>query len=285
MSLPAGRDAASPGGRRVLVTRPPDQAREWVVRFVEHGIDAVALPLIDIGPLVDSRPVAAAWHALGERHALMFVSANAVVQFFAARPAGASWPVDLIAAAPGPGTSATLREAGVPAGAIVEPDADAGHFDSESLWAAMSRRAWPGRSVLILRGASDETAAQGQGREWLAERLREAGASVASLAVYRRGPPAFDAAQSQRWRAMLDAPSRHLALISSSEALDHGEALAQAQQRAEAWHALPVVATHPRIAQHARDCGFAKVIDAKAGLAELIETLKSHGAGPASAPR
>lgn len=285
MSLTAGRGAAMQVGRRVLVTRPADQARDAVERLRAQDIDAVALPLIDIGPLADPRPVGEAWQSLGERHALMFVSANAVAQFFAARPGGATWPNKLLAAAPGPGTAAALRAAGVPAEAIVQPDAHAGQFDSESLWLAMSRRAWQGHSVLIVRGATDEADAQGQGREWLAERLRAAGARVASLAVYRRGAPRFDAAQSQTWQAMLDAPAAHLLLVSSSEALDHGEAIAQAQQRGAAWHAQTVVATHPRIAQHARALGFAGVVDAKAGLDELAACLKSHGAGRAQAPR
>jgi uroporphyrinogen-III synthase len=267
--------------RRVLVTRPADQAKDWAARLCGAGIDAVALPLIGIGPLHDTGAVTAVWQTLDRREALMFVSANAAAQFFAARPAGISWPSHLIAAAPGPGTSAALRGAGVPAASIVEPQADAARFDSESLWAAMSRASWQGRSVLILRGGSDDADAQGQGREWLAERLREAGAEVESLAVYRRMAPEFDAAERIRWQAALDAPAAHLWLFSSSESVDHGEARAQAEGRAVAWHAATAVTTHPRIAQHARELGFADVVDAKAGFAEVAETLKSLVQPPA----
>lgn len=262
------------GKRRVLVTRPADQAKDWAARLCGEGIDAAALPLIGIGALPDPQPLAEAWRTLDRRQALMFVSANAVVQFFAAQPAGVAWPSQLLAAAPGPGTSAALREAGVPAASIVEPAADAARFDSESLWAAMARHAWTGHRVLILRGGSDEADGQGQGREWLAERLREAGAEVESLAVYRRTAPAFDAAQAALWQAALDLPAGHVWLFSSSEAMDHGEARAHADGRVSAWHAATAVATHPRIAGHARELGFAEVIDAKAGFTELVRTLK-----------
>lgn len=280
MSPPAGSGAgaATPGARRVLVTRPIDQAKDWAARLHGHGIDALALPLIGIGPLSDTRPVAAAWRALGERQALMFVSANAVAQFFAARPLGAAWPAALMAAAPGPGTSAALRDAGVPAASIVEPESSAARFDSESLWAAMASRSWTACSVLIVRGASDDAEPQGQGREWLAQRLRESGAVVDSLAVYRRMAPRFDAAHTLLWQAALDAPETHLWLFSSSEAMDHGEARAQAEGRALAWHAAAAVTTHPRMAQHARELGFADVTDAKAGLAEVVAVLRSHTA-------
>jgi len=271
-------------GRRVLVTRPADQAHDWAARLCDQGFDAVALPLIGIGPVADPQPVIDAWRAIGARDALMFVSANAVLQFFAARPSGSAWPPQLLAAAPGPGTASALRDAGVPAAAILEPDARAARFDSESLWEALAARDWRGRKLLILRGGADDGEA-GQGREWLAERWREAGAQVESLAVYRRSAPTFDATQSAHWQAALDRPHQHLWLFSSSEAVDRGEARARAEQRTSAWRAAPALATHPRIAEHARALGFATVVEAKAGFAEVVAALKAAAsAGPTVGP-
>jgi uroporphyrinogen-III synthase len=274
LNLAAGGNQGLRHVRRVLVTRPADQAQDWVARLCSEGIDAVALPLIGIGPVHDPQPVVGAWRSMDRRDALMFVSANAVAQFFAAKPAGVSWPQQLMAAAPGPGTAAALRTAGVPAASIIEPAANAAGFDSESLWAVMGLRSWQDGSVLIVRGGTDEADAQGQGREWLAQRLREAGAQVESLAVYRRTAPEFDASQSLLWQDALDRPDDHLWLFSSSEAVDHGEARAQSEHRADAWHAAPVVATHPRIAQHARELGFGDVVEAKGGLVEVVWVLK-----------
>ena len=70
---------------RVIVTRPAREAAHWVEQLGTHGIDAVALPLIAIGPCTDP----ATLHALAQAHArladyraLMFVSGNAATHFF-----------------------------------------------------------------------------------------------------------------------------------------------------------------------------------------------------------
>ena len=174
---------------RVLVTRPEEQAREWVARLAERGVVAAALPLIAIEAPADPVPVRLAWQTLSQRSLLVFVSPNAVTQFFAQRPAGGDWPAALRFGSPGPGTSAALRAAGVAPGAIVEPPLDAGRFDSEALWAVLGPLGpWQGRSVLIVRGSVDGEA-QGRGREWLSQVLRDAGAHVDLVAAYRRVPP------------------------------------------------------------------------------------------------
>ena len=59
----------------------------------QRGIQAEALPLIDIVSVPDLAPARTAWAQLAHYAALMFVSGNAVEHFFAARPAP-SGPVD-----------------------------------------------------------------------------------------------------------------------------------------------------------------------------------------------
>ena len=71
------------GARRLLVTRPADQAGPWVQRLREAGIDAVALPLMGVAPVEDGAPVVQAWEQLAARDLVMFVSPNAVAQFVA----------------------------------------------------------------------------------------------------------------------------------------------------------------------------------------------------------
>ena len=133
----------------VLVTRPAREAQRWVQRLRQRGLDATALPLIDIGPAPDAAPVRAAWDRLTGFDAVMFVSGNAVDGFFSFRPAaGDCWSVQSGSAgprawAPGPGTSQALLEAGVPAAAIDQPPATAPQFDSEALWGRVgTRRLW-----------------------------------------------------------------------------------------------------------------------------------------------
>ena len=73
---------------RVIVTRPRAQASSFVQALQQDGIDAVALPLIDICPVADVQPLRQAWAELPEQALVMFVSANAVQALMAQRPAG-----------------------------------------------------------------------------------------------------------------------------------------------------------------------------------------------------
>ena len=78
--------AGSPVPPRALVTRPEPEARRWADQLCAGGIEAEALPLIEIIPPVDSQPVRQAWALLGSYAAVMFVSAHAVEQFFEPKP-------------------------------------------------------------------------------------------------------------------------------------------------------------------------------------------------------
>jgi uroporphyrinogen-III synthase len=229
---------------QVIVTRPAPQALPWVERLRRLGVPAEALPLIGIGPAIDAEPLHAAWNHLPGYTLAMFVSANAVTHFFAARPRAAEWPAALLAGATGPGTSAALRAAGLAEAQIVEPPADAPSFDSEALWSRLSGRDWAGRRVLVVRGED--------GRDWLADTLRERGAEPVFVTAYRRLPPTLDAAGQALLMAALARPADHLWFFSSSEAVAHLRTLAPAAD----WRASRALASHPRIAETAREAGF-----------------------------
>ena len=271
MSAPGDPPRAGGAGRCVVVTRPADQAGEWVASLGRAGIEAVALPLLGIAPAVDPGPVDAAWKALAEQSLLMFVSPNAARQFFARRPPGAAWPASVQAASPGPGTSDVLRSLGVPPQALVEPAADAAQFDSEALWQRLAPMPWQGRRVLIVRGEG--------GREWLAEQLTAAGAEVAHLAAYRRGPPRLDGAQRARLRQALLEPADHLWLFNSSEAVDQlGPAAGlDAPALRERLAQATAIATHPRIAERVRAAGCATVWPCRPELSAVVACIQSSG--------
>jgi uroporphyrinogen-III synthase len=232
---------------RLLVTRPRPQCADWLARLAELGVDAAALPLIEILPARDAAPVHDAWAALPRVDLAVFVSPNAVEQFFA-RAGGAAWPAATLAACVGPGSARALVAHGVPAGQVVQPAADAANLDSEHLWQQLQpRRPWRDARVLLLRGDG--------GRDWLAERLREAGAQVEAVTVYHRSGPRLGAAEQALLTAARARPADHVWLFSSAEAIGHlaGESLAG--QRA--------IATHPRIAEAARAAGFDPVVLAR----------------------
>ena len=247
---------------RVLVTRPAEQAGPWVERLRERGFAAEALPLIEIAPAADASALHSSWAGLAACRLVVFVSANAVLHFFAARPAGLAWPEGVEAGAPGSGTADALREAAVPATAIVAPAADAAQFDSESLWARLQSRDWRGTRVLVVRGDG--------GRDWLGERLVAAGAQVDTVSAYRRLAPDFTGAARDDLDAAI-ADGDAVWLFSSSEAITNLEQAAGPGR----FRAARAVATHPRIAARARSCGFRVVVEAAPGLEAVIACLQS----------
>ena len=187
-----------------------------------------------------------------------------MVHFFAARSPGLAWPAGVVAAAPGPGTAEALRESGVPQAAIVAPASDAPQFDSESLWARLQGRDWRGASVLIVSGDG--------GRDWLAERLRQAGATVESLPAYRREAPVFAGDSALRLTQAL-ADAAVVWLFSSAEAIANLERAAGAGRLARS----RAVATHPRIAERARAAGFGRVVEAGPRFDDVVACIQSIG--------
>lgn len=246
---------------RVLVTRPAAQAGEWVQLLRNAGLQAEALPLIDIAPSGDVAALAQAWQGLHEVALVVFVSPNAATCFFDGRPEGAVWPEAVVAASPGPGTTRVLRALGVPT--VVEPAADSAQFDSEALWLQLAGRDWHGRRVLIVRGAS--------GRDWLAERLRERGAVLEFVAAYARAVPALSTEAQVLLQAALAAPEQHLWLFSSSEAVTNLQALAPSAS----WSNATALATHPRIAQTARSLGIGRVLEARPSAEAVVACIQS----------
>jgi uroporphyrinogen-III synthase len=241
----------------VLVVRPRMQALAWVDELAALGVPARALPLIQILPAPAPARVEAVFaevEAPGTQPVLVFVSPNAVLGFFEAAAAvrgvaagSLAWPAQAWAAATGPGTVAALRECGVPGERIVAPSALAAQFDSEALWAAIGGWPWVRRPVWIVRGNG--------GRDWLGQQLRAAGADVRVVQSYGRAAPALTPAERTLLAQALAQPARWVWMFSSSEAIDHLEAIAPDAR----WQGGRALASHPRIAERAIALGFGAV--------------------------
>ncbi|WP_411880210.1 uroporphyrinogen-III synthase [Polaromonas sp. YR568] len=258
----------------VIVTRPAQDAQHWVRQLREGGIAAEALPLIAIAPASDAAALLQARQSLDRYAACMFVSGNAVEYFFkplaTAKP---GLPPSLRFMAPGPGTVAALLAAGVPAGQVDAPGADAEQFDSEALWAVVGRRDWRGQRVLVVRGESPDAAGGGvsSGRDWIARQWEAAGAQVDFVGVYQRRAPQFSVEQLERARAA--SADGSVWLFSSSEAvanLTRLPALAGID-----WRGARAVATHPRIVEAARAAGWGVVVASRPALTDIRDTLAS----------
>ena len=276
---------------RVIVTRPETDAQAWLNAIQKAGHEAVYLPLIEIGPAPDTQAVDLAWQQWPRWQAVMFVSAQAVRMFFAQRPMQAGprfW-------ATGPGTRQALIEAGVAANAIDAPNADSAQFDSEALWQVVSPSLKKQVPVLIVRGNEDSLDSnptltanahananansnpsnnqpvnpQGVGRDWVAQQIIHAGASVEFVVAYSRRPPHWSATQLEI--AKQAASDGSVWCFSSSQAVLH----LQAQLPNVQWNKACCVATHARIAQTARDVGFVHVVQTRPVLSDVLASLES----------
>ncbi len=270
----------------LYITRPAQEAATWVASLVDAGWPAMAFPLIDIGPPADPVLLAARDAIRQDAYrydALMFVSGAAVAHFFEGldilpwRPATRFW-------APGPATGRRLVEAlawhGVSPDRVDMPAADADNFDSEALWPVVQPMVRPGTRVLLVRGCSrgaDPASAgdiPGQGRNWLIERCREAGAVVEGCVAYERGVPRWT---EERVRlARQGMRPGHAWLFSSSESIDH---LARMPGAAD-WREACALATHPRIAERASRIGFGLVVRLRPTLQDLLSALESGWSRP-----
>lgn len=252
-------------GPRLIVTRPVEAAERWVGQLVAAGVPAVALPLIGIEPPADPLPLRRLWRDLAGHAFVMFVSGNAVQQFFLQRPFDVTWPADLRAGATGPGTAQALLDAGLAQAQIVLPQVDAGgDWDAEALWQRIGGEPWRGQRVIVVRGE--------RGRDWLAEQWRAAGAEVRFVDAYRRVVPRFDTAQQRLLAEAMVLPASQLWLFSSSEAIQNLRRMAPA---GFSWGASRAIATHPRIADAARRAGFGEVRLAAPQLADVLAAWRA----------
>ncbi|TDV14521.1 uroporphyrinogen III methyltransferase/synthase [Paraburkholderia caballeronis] len=262
----------------VVVTRPAGQSDSLVAQLAAQRIRTLDFPLIAIAPAHDDAPLRAALNGLDRYALVVFVSPNAVDRAFASYASVSSiWPHPLPVAVVGPASVAALARHGVaaPDHRVISPpvpaDEEPARFDSEALYAALEATfgatGLDGRRVLIVRGDG--------GREWLADRLREAGAEVETVAAYRRVVPDPAIGVWQQVHALL-AGAPHAWLVTSSEGVRNLEELAHehltAGEIAQLKHA-PLVAPHPRIAETARGLGFDRITVSGAGDERIVQTL------------
>lgn len=283
----------------VIVTRPARDAWHWVRQLQQVGVEAEALPLIEITPALAAANVQAlrqAWQALDSYAACLFVSGNAVTYFFKKNKAVAQYlrehlainnianavpvliPPGLRFMAPGPGTVAALVAAGVPAGQIDAPAFDARQFDSQALWQVIGQRDWRDRRVLVVRGesagAATDTSGENAGlpgRDWIARQWTAAGAQLDFVTVYQRRAPRLTDAQIRRARLARNDGS--VWLFSSSEAVANLVSLPVLA--AIDWRGARAIATHPRIGDAVRAAGWGVVVASRPALKDIRNTLAS----------
>ena len=243
---------------RVLLTRPADESAALAAALSAAGIFSSSLPLLDTAPLPVTPEQQAVFRGLGRYCAVIVVSKPAAR--LALQQLNQAWP-QLPWFSVGAGTAQVLADHGL---RVHYPQAG---DDSEALLQLPALReavARPNARVLILRG-------QG-GRELLAERLRERGASVDYVELYRRFLPAYDAGvliqriQLERLNGLV---------VSSGQGFLHLQAMAGADWPQVAQ--LPLFVPSPRVQEMARAAGAEKVVDCRgASAAALLVAIRSY---------
>lgn len=230
-------------GRRILITRPEHQSRDWRARLEAAGAVVDSIPMLAI-EAIDSGPElqAVKSHILDfdlTDHAI-FVSQNAV-------RIGFDWLEDYWPQLPkgpryyaiGAVTAQALRERGV----AVEADGDT--MDSEALLTLPALRDIAGQRALIFRGRG--------GRTLIGETLRERGARVDHCELYRRLLPASAPQQLAGYTQRPDAISVH-----SGETLANLAQCIEQSGRKSLRDAL-LVCPSQRVAGQAQQLGFTRV--------------------------
>jgi uroporphyrinogen III methyltransferase/synthase len=150
-------------GEVVAVTRARAQASGLAGRLRTLGAEVVETPAIRIEPLAVELPQ--------PPDLLCFTSPNGVRLYFEALDGDARSLAATRIAAIGPGTATALREHGIEADVVPE------RFVAEGLLEALGGEPLDGRRVLVARAA--------EARDTLPDGLRERGAQVEVLALYR----------------------------------------------------------------------------------------------------
>jgi uroporphyrinogen-III synthase len=159
-------------GLRVVVTRAEHQSEGLAAAFERAGARVELLPLLEVVPPADPRPLARAAGDLASYDWLVFTSANAVEAFL---PLTGPLRSGLRIAAVGPATAAALRAFGS------EPHLTARKAEAEGLAADLAPRI-AGRRVLLPQAAD--------ARPLLLQELKEAGAEAVAVVAYdKRLPP------------------------------------------------------------------------------------------------
>lgn len=242
LPIDAAIGAASLQGANILVTRPRPQAARLCELIEEYDGIPIAFPTIDIQPLPRQPLISQTLDNINDYDWLIFVSTNAVkftLQLIDGKIAALS---RCRIAAIGNATACCLQREGL----TVDLRPEYG-FNSEALLEMAEFNAVRGQKCLLVRGVG--------GRETLAETLRERGAQVDYLEVYRRDIATTDV------RPLLTLLQQHrLSAITSysEESLQNLRLLLG--DHADSIVSLPLVVISQRLAKLAEQRGFKSIL-------------------------
>lgn len=247
-------------GKRIVLTRPKEQAHELVEQLVELGARPLILPAIRIVPRTELQPLDQAIETLDSYDWVILTSVNAVTIFCERwRTLGRQlngdhrWQV----AAVGPATAEALRTFGI------EPAFVPAVYRAEEIVAGLGEVA--GRRVLVPQASA--------ARPTLVDGLTAQGATVTVLSIYDTVPAELDEEALAELARGVDA-----VLFTSGSTVHnfvdavrpHQAAFAQVQRAA-------LICIGPVTAEAVREAGLpTPIIAPEATTTSLVQTVRTH---------
>ena len=234
-------------GKRIVLTRAQEQAREFSRLLTAYGAEAIATPTIQIVPPISWQAIDQAIARLGEYDWLIFTSVNGVKPFMdrllVARKDSRAL-AHLRVCAIGPRTAEEMARYGV------TPDLVPSEFQAEGVLAALAEHDLRGKKVLIPRA---EVA-----REILPERLRRMDAEVDVVVVYRTIAPEADLS---RLMEQIEAGKIDVVTFTSSSTVrNFVDMVGGAEQARRLGSKTAIGCIGPITAQTAEQCGLTVAI-------------------------
>ncbi|WP_449430619.1 uroporphyrinogen-III synthase [Pseudomonas putida] len=251
---------------RLLLTRPEEDCAALAQTLAVAGVASSCLPLLAIEPVELNAAQVQLLAELQRFGAIIVVSKPAARLLLDALSRSAAQPPVNGWFSVGEATAGVLQGAGLKVTFPTQGD------DSEALLALPVLRhaiAVAEPRVLIVRGVG--------GRELLAERLAEQGASVDYLELYRRCLPEYPPGTLLR---RIEAERLNGVVVSSGQGLEHLQQMAAAEWARVA--RLPLFVPSPRVAEQARAAGAQQVVDCRGASATALLAAVQRSAAPAS---
>lgn len=231
--------------KRVLVTRPKEQASHLCELIINNGGEPILFPTIEIQAIVDSGSLSEKFEKINDYDFVFFISQNAVniaFEYYLDCSNISERPVFI---ATGGSTANALRLRGIKN--IIHAGMQA---DSESLLmlSELQEGNIKDKKILIVRGKG--------GRELLAKTLQARGAKFEYAEVYQRCLPAYEVNERQKvWQDMrTDA-----IIVTSNEGLENLHMLTLEEDKVKLFN-TPLVVMSERAVELAKKLGFTSII-------------------------
>ena len=257
-------------GKRIVVTRPPDQARELVDALEALGAQAIEAPTFRLAPPEDPEAVDRAAASLDGYQWVIFESATAVVRFMAALTRG---PRDVRAfgnagvCALGVSTADRLLAFGI------KPDVVMTEFRAESIGDALAARgSLEDQRILIVR--PDHV------HDVVAQDLAGRGASVTDLVAYRTTADSAESPIVQELYGLLLDRKIDAVTFTSPTSVRRFATLVGEEQAADLLGLTTVAAVGPVTAAAAAELGIPTTVVATTFTVDgLVEALLAYFEG------